>query len=197
MNEVYAIAPDFRLGLALLLFWFLIFKVFREYRVDALRERLFCLREELFDYAADGKVAFGSIVYGRLRQLINSQIRFAHRMTFSRVLLGLLLFYFNREEPLKVEALEEWHMAVSEQPREVQEKLLAIHNRSIHMAIRYMAIGSPLLFILICLFVVLQIFNGTAKRSTSLVTVLPCVEIWETQVIEEDRQERHGEKVFA
>src|SRR4051812_41355603 len=59
----------------------------RRYRLDVFRQRLFALRDELFDVAAAGEIDFNDFAYGGLRLLINSIIRFGHRVTAWRVLI--------------------------------------------------------------------------------------------------------------
>jgi hypothetical protein len=41
---------------------------------------MFALRDELFDDASEGQIAFDSAAYGILRKTMNGGIRFAHRM---------------------------------------------------------------------------------------------------------------------
>jgi hypothetical protein len=66
--------------------WTLWFYFVKEYRVEAFRERLFSIRDELFLFAADGNVAFDNPAYTDLRDLINGMLRFAHRISFLTLL---------------------------------------------------------------------------------------------------------------
>jgi len=50
------------------------------WRLAAFREQLFTLRAELFDYAANGDIAFDSVPYVMLRTMLNGFLRFGHRM---------------------------------------------------------------------------------------------------------------------
>ncbi len=61
--------------------------LWRRYRIDALRFRLFVLRDELFDYAHEHGVPFQAPAYVMLWRSINSMLRFAHKMVFTRFLL--------------------------------------------------------------------------------------------------------------
>src|SRR5882672_8095868 len=94
MTPIAYVSASLHLTLALLLLWVLLFHFWRRYRVDSLRERLFELRGELFDYAAAGDVSFSDPAYTRLRMLMNSMIRFAHRFTTSRV---VTIYIFRNE----------------------------------------------------------------------------------------------------
>lgn len=53
---------------------------------DLAREQIFTLRGQLFDMALAGELEFSSASYRSLRALMNSQIRFAHRLNLWRFL---------------------------------------------------------------------------------------------------------------
>jgi hypothetical protein len=73
-------------AVALLLVWILVMHFYREYRVDVFRQRMFVVRDELFDYAADGNLSFDHPAYTLVRTTMNGFIRFADRMTVSALL---------------------------------------------------------------------------------------------------------------
>ena len=58
-------------GILYLLLW-----RYRAYRVDLFRHKMFKLRDELFDDAADGNIDFNSPAYQLLRTTMNGFIRF-------------------------------------------------------------------------------------------------------------------------
>ncbi|MBI5903019.1 MAG: hypothetical protein HZB84_06015 [Deltaproteobacteria bacterium] len=68
------------LGLAFVVLWVYYFWFYRQYRVDKTRQDLFFLRNELFDYAAEGNISFDHPAYSLLRNTMNSIIRFTHRI---------------------------------------------------------------------------------------------------------------------
>lgn len=71
--------------------WWLIFVGLRQYRIDAFRQELFSIRDELFDYAASGEeLTFDSKAYGLTRTSLNGMIRFAHQFTFARSIVMVL-----------------------------------------------------------------------------------------------------------
>ena len=76
------------IALCVLVFW-----CWHRYRVDALRHRLFVLRDELFDYALRSGLAFDDPAYVILRSRINRTLRFAHKISFPRVLLMASLMH--------------------------------------------------------------------------------------------------------
>ena len=70
--------------------WFFWFQVWIPYRIDTYRQDLFALRDELFQLASDKNIPYNDPVYSDLRNFINGIIRFAHRVTFTRVFFGFL-----------------------------------------------------------------------------------------------------------
>jgi len=67
----------------------LVFVFVNQYRVDAVRQRLFELRDALFDDALAGKISFDSPAYKATRVLLNGLLRFAHRLSLSRFLVAM------------------------------------------------------------------------------------------------------------
>src|SRR6266702_2818235 len=65
----------------------LIFKILPMYRVDSFRQKMFCVRDELFDYAADGNIAFDNPAYISLRRQMNGFILHGHQLTVFRCLV--------------------------------------------------------------------------------------------------------------
>lgn len=75
------------LGAALLVFLFA--RLLPSYHIDALRNDLFAIRNDLFDYVAKGStdINFDSYVYGHIRGRVNALIRSAHKMGFVQFLV--------------------------------------------------------------------------------------------------------------
>jgi len=63
----------------------------RGYKTDKLRQDIFNLRAELFEFAATGQIGFDDYFYRRLRAIFNSMIRFAHQLSFVRLITTLML----------------------------------------------------------------------------------------------------------
>lgn len=71
--------------LMVLLFW-----LYPDYRTDVFRQKMFRLRDDLFDEAVKGKISFNDQAYGMLRNAMNGHIRFAHQSNVWQVLLFAL-----------------------------------------------------------------------------------------------------------
>jgi hypothetical protein len=109
------------LGLiALWAFWYFLWK---PQRVDIFRQKLFVLREDLFDLAASGKVPFDHPAYTELRLLINGLIRFAHRASLPTLILAMAK---SNETPSG--ALSAWKKNVQRLPEEERNQILAVHS---------------------------------------------------------------------
>jgi len=76
-----------QIAIGFILLWVLFYFGVRPYREDAIRHRLFELRDELFLFAINGGISFDSPAYSILRGRINALIRFAHTITLSRILI--------------------------------------------------------------------------------------------------------------
>ena len=131
-------------GLGLLLLWILVYFGVREYRVDRTRQKLFALRDELFDYAADGGIGFDDTAYGRVRTLLNSLIRFSHMLTFSRLVLSSVAA--GSFTPQITEGPHQKLMsAIDAIPSEdAKAKLRDIHGRIGRCIVTHLVTGSPL-----------------------------------------------------
>src|SRR6266436_8516805 len=108
MNEIVS-ALHFATGLFAM--WVLYFICLREYKVDAFRQKLFAVRDELFDYARSGKIAFDDPGYTTLRNLMNALLRFTHRLTFARMIV--LLISTKNDSPSPIEA---WRRDIARLP---------------------------------------------------------------------------------
>lgn len=73
-------------------------RLYRDYSVDRFRGEMFALRDEMFDFAASGGIAFGSPAYGRLRLTMNGLARRAPRMRLMEIVLFRLLSRPDRGE---------------------------------------------------------------------------------------------------
>jgi hypothetical protein len=79
------------LSAELAVLWWLFAWLYYDYRLDLLRFRLFLARDKLFCAAAEGKIAFDDPAYVMTRTTINGSLRFAHRLTLSKLVVTALL----------------------------------------------------------------------------------------------------------
>jgi len=118
-------------------------------RLDAFRQRIFALRDELFDYAADGNVSFDEPAYRLLRQSMNGMIRYAHQITFFRVIMTMVEVELMIHTP-KSNWSEEWRRAVENIPDpDVRSRLQLFHSRSMQLFANRLVMGSVFLLALV------------------------------------------------
>lgn len=75
---------------AIFVLWVFYFWFYWQYRVEKTRQELFVIRDELFDYAAAGNIPFNHTAYGLLREMMNSMIRFTHKIDWVTLIFLLL-----------------------------------------------------------------------------------------------------------
>ena len=108
------------------------------------RQRLFELRDRLFDLAADGRISFSDPAYLEAREYLNYSIRRTHTNTFGQFVVGVITLAENGphgETVLDtVERVQDEAMR-----RELREILFS----SVAVEVGHMVIRSPLLWVLL------------------------------------------------
>lgn len=127
--------------------WVMFFWFYREYRLDLTRQRLFGLRDELFDLARSGRLHFSHPAYGMLRRVMNGSIRHGHRLG----LVNMTLFYLLiRRDPAMIGLVTSfetrWEEASSSLPEDVQHQLLSIRQRLHAQLAEHLLFTQPILF---------------------------------------------------
>jgi hypothetical protein len=118
-------------------------------RLDDFRQKMFALRDELFDCAADGNIDFDDPAYRLLRQSMNGTIRYAHQLTFFRVCVTMIEIHLTIHKP-KSNWVEDWQLALGKiESVEVRARLESFHSRSTQLIVNRLVLGSPFLFALV------------------------------------------------
>ncbi|HEY5328821.1 MAG TPA: hypothetical protein VIJ79_02965 [Acidobacteriaceae bacterium] len=155
---------------ALGLFWaFLFFKMIPYARLDGFRQKMFAVRDELFDYAADGNIAFSHPAYVLLRRQMNGFIRYGHQLTVFRCLMTVVTHKVSDDAP-EGGWSSEWKKALdSIKDDSVRKKLEDFHNRGMRLTIKRLLFGSPLLWCMTLLFMAQMLLQGATKGIEQLV----------------------------
>jgi hypothetical protein len=130
------------ISLALLL---VIWRFMSGFRSDNLRDQLFTLRDEMFLYALDQGFA-NTAAHENLRRLMNSLIRYAHRVSLARLLLldcSRRIFKLNPGIP---PSYVEWIQAVDRLPPEKGLRMREFHATAMILMMKHMIAGSPFLW---------------------------------------------------
>lgn len=122
----------------LLALWGFVFYLWRDYRLDAFRDDLFALRDKMFQYAANGNIAFDNPAYVLLRNRMNILLRYAHEFTFTNLVIAGAT---TREEPTN-SMLIDWQKAVEQLPARLREKMNEFNVLLAATAFRHMVFRS-------------------------------------------------------
>ena len=157
-------------GIAYLLLW-----SYREYRIDLFRQRMFALRDDLFDEAADGLISFDHPAYGTLRSTMNGFIRFGHRLSLWQGIVLFLLQKVNNSKSRKTGSFAQtFSKAVKTLSGEKKDRLLHYRNAMEFLVMRHLFLSVPeffvvsipliLVFLLVALWSLLKSFFTKRKR---------------------------------
>ena len=118
--------------------------------VDSIRQRIFEIRDELFDMAANGKIGFDDPVYIHFRDTANALIRYCHAISWPRIVFLAL--------PVKASGLERQYEPIHESIRDNQplrDKVKRLEVEMLVLVLGVMYLRSPLLLLLTPLAVIL------------------------------------------
>ena len=150
-------------SIKLVFVWVLAYCFWRPYRTDALRQRLFSLRDQLFDVAADGRIAFDDPAYWRLRRMMNCMIRFGHRISLIRLVIAAI--GMPRAIVDSDSSYKKWKTAVDAvESNDLRQEIRSIHNEMGNVVIRHIIVGCPLLWIVIGCVSAVVFLRGAAKH---------------------------------
>lgn len=127
---------------------------YRPLIMDSFRQDIFGLRDELFDFAADGNIEFGHRAYGLLRTTMNGYIRFAHDFSIWQATIATAITSREDREYLRGRGARAlWIEATKDLDVDVKEKLDFYRDRMEFLAVSYFFLASPHSILLIIPFV--------------------------------------------
>lgn len=145
--------------LAMLILLFL--SLLPEVRLDGFRQDMFSIRDELFDYAASGRISFNDPAYRLLRQLMNGFIRYGHQLTFFRTCVTVFQFKVMHESNEMTWTTKWEHSLENIKDQDVRNALTAFHDRAAALVAVRLVLGSPVLIIfLLCAVLTMAIQKG-------------------------------------
>jgi len=152
--DIKTLATMLQTTIGLVMLCIIVFWLWPCVRLDAFRQNLFALRDELFDYAATGRISFDHPAYRLLRQSMNGFIRYAHRISVFQVTMTLFMWKAIRPVEPKYDWTTKWEQALASiQDNEVRDKLKEFHAQVGLMVAERIVLGSPILiaFLIVCL----------------------------------------------
>ena len=148
--------------LSLLALLWLVYGLYRDYRTDLFRERMFTIRDHLFDLASADILAFDHPAYIMLRTTINGHIRFGERLNLmSFVALPILLDADDQENMSRAGFQERWDTARMGLDSKAQDHLNATVQEMHSVIADQIVLSSPALVLTVIpvlLFFALQYF---------------------------------------
>ena len=134
--------------LTLLALCYLALWKYKDYRLDSFRQSIFAIRDELFDEALDGLIAFDHPAYIYLRGMMNNMIRFAHQLSLWQMVF-ISIVHWNRKDLLTADT--KWDELTKDLSQEVRDKLKKYNDRMDESAFYYLIGGSPEFFPLLAI----------------------------------------------
>ena len=175
------------LGLAGL--WFFLTYFWRDYRIDALRDDLFALRDKLFVYAAEKNIEFDDPAYTILRERMNTLIRFAHQLTLTKFLTAMVMIrrhqdYWQREtHPWIVK----WEESVQKLPEQTRAAMNEFNTSLLFMILKHMVLRSFFRYLIVRpLVAVVKIKIDVRHEVVSNPQVVSSVEQVESEALDQD-----------
>jgi len=124
-----------------------IFKLWPDSIVDSFRQQMFCVRDEMFDFAAAGNISFDDPAYVLLRKQMNGLIRYGHHLTLFRSLMTAAITWV-ADEGDKLSWNHAWEAALGNvQNDETRVRLRSFHERGMMVAVKHLIYRSPILWI--------------------------------------------------
>ena len=143
--DVLAVVRAMRFCLGLFLIWGIFYIAFRRYLLDELRQKLFEIRDSVFDFAADGGIGFDDFCYRDLRDDINNLLLFADKLSFMRVLFA---YWAGKRNPATNRLVDQWIQELDRLSPLAKKTLLEARVETWRVMIRYVIKRSVVLFVL-------------------------------------------------
>lgn len=147
-------------GLSIFGIWVGVFVLYRDYRIDLFREKIFQLREELFDFADKGDINFEDQGYFLLRTSMNGFIRYAHKMTLLQILLFGVAGQKNHLTYITASYKSKWDKCCKGYDSNTEEKVNNFRERMNSLVVNYLLLGSPILCMTIVIPITIKFLFG-------------------------------------
>jgi hypothetical protein len=120
---------------------------FASIRLDEFRQRMFAIRDGLFDYARSGNIGFDQPAYKLLRKSMNGFIRYGHRLSFFQLVITFCRWHYTDDQPV-FSWRAQWEDALSKVSDEkVRKDLMKIQAESMGVVFGRVILGSPVLMV--------------------------------------------------
>ena len=156
-----------RLCLVLFIAWLIWYQFWIPYRVDYFRQRLFKLRDELFESAAAGNIEFTHPAYTDLRLTMNALIRYGHRVTILRIVMSMVSLARSGNSHV-VNGYAAWREQTERiENEETRNRIYAFRNEISKIMAAHMILISPMTLAAICAIAIYLKMHEGIKKSFS------------------------------
>jgi len=124
------------------LFW--LYFLFREYRVDSLRDDIFETRDEMFFYACENNL-LDDPAHKNLRLLMNNIIRYAHQISLRRLIALSVITQTCKITIPESESYIQWKKSISVLSPSHAARFDEFHNKVQFLMLKHVITGSPIL----------------------------------------------------
>lgn len=120
-------------------------RLYRDYSVDRFRQEMFALRDEVFDFAASGGIAFRHPAYGMLRLTMNGFVRWADRLRLMEIIFFRLLSRRDLGDNSRFDA--DWEKALNGLNDTAQCRMNGFRDRMHQVLISHLLFRSPIVVV--------------------------------------------------
>lgn len=135
-------------GLSAATLWYFFFWMHKNHSVEIFRQKMFDLRDRLFDDAMDGKIGFNHPAYRLLRNTMNGFLRHGHRVTlFELLLVGVLIPTPVYKAAGRVSFSEAWTAATKNAKKDEKEMLESYRQNMNDLIVTQALLSTPFFLI--------------------------------------------------
>lgn len=148
--ESQALFEVVQFALSLLAIWYAVFYLYKDYRIDSFRQKVFELRDRMFDDAAGGMIDFNHPAYCMLRRTMNGFARFSHKLSLLDVLaLAFSVRVIDEEMKQKYSFNVQWENATKNLEGDVHKQLDRYRMEMNSLLLSHVVKSSPLLLVFV------------------------------------------------
>ena len=137
----------FEFFLAVGVAWFVYSYLYKRVRLDAFREELFTIRDELFDYMGQRGLPYDTRAYGLLRSSLNGMIRAADDGTFNFVTVSIYIRALKVSD-VRAQAAKVAAIVAAIEDVEARKHFQEVFDRVGWIGLRHVWFEGPLSFVL-------------------------------------------------
>lgn len=160
--------------LVLLVFLLFALREHKKISMKNYKDKLFDLRHELFMIPLNHKIEYDDKIYRHYERIVNNQIRFAHKLSFSTIYL-----LYRKLKKRKVELEDKEDIILEGYPAEMKNEFLKIRNEMTKITISYLSKTSPVFWFVVFLevFKTIKVVNEDINVNVSFKKINNCINV--------------------